>query len=123
MKIVKAEDIFRELERMGLAELLDLELKTLEEIGLRKRIKDEAIWRYCQENGYLLLTGNRTTKDGVRSLEYAIQHLMADTSLPVLTISNLKRVAPDPGYCERCAIRLAEIVMDLETTWEFRVSI
>lgn len=110
----QAESIFRELTRLGFVELLDLELKTLSQVGLRKGIDDEAVWRYCQEQRCLLLTGNRTTKDGVKSLEYTIRHLVMATSLPVLTISNLKRVGPDPVYRERCAIRLAEIVMELE---------
>ena len=110
----QAESIFRELTRLGFVDLLALELKTLSQVGLRKGVDDEAIWRYCQEQRCLLLTGNRTTKDGVKSLEYTIQHLVVATSLPVLTISNLKRVAPDPVYRERCAVRLAEIIMELE---------
>ena len=110
----QAESIFRELTRLGFVDLLGLELKTLSQVGLRKGVDDEAIWRYCQEHRCLLLTGNRTTKDGVKSLEYTIQHLVVPTSLPVLTISNLKRVVPDPMYRERCAVRLAEIIMELE---------
>jgi len=110
----QADLLFRELARLGFVDMLGLELKTLSQVGLRKGIDDEAIWRYCQENHCLLLTGNRTTKDGIKSLEYTIQHLVTATSLPVLTISNLKRIAPDPVYRERCAIGLAEIVMELE---------
>ncbi|MFN8494117.1 MAG: hypothetical protein U0350_41345 [Caldilineaceae bacterium] len=111
----QAELIFQELAQLDLSEMLGLVLKTLPQVGLRKGSGDEAIWRYCQANRCLLVTGNRTTKDGAKSLEYTIQHLITATSLPVLTISNLKRVAPDPVYRERCAIRLAEIVMELET--------
>lgn len=43
----QAESIFRELTRLGFVELLDLELKTLSQVGLRKGVDDEAIWRYC----------------------------------------------------------------------------
>ena len=110
----QAEAIFEVLTRLGFVEMLSLELKTLPEVGLRKGVADETIWRYCQEHQCLLLTGNRTTKDGVKSLEYAIQHLVTPTSLPVLTISNLKRIPHDYDYRERCAIGLAEIILDLE---------
>lgn len=72
------------------------------------------MWRFCQDNGYLLLTGNRTAKDGQRSLEFTVRRLVTDTSLPVITIGDLDRILVDRGYCERCAEQLAEIVMDLE---------
>jgi len=72
------------------------------------------VWRFCQEHGYLLLTGNRTTKDGQQSLELTVRRLITPTSLPVITIGNLQRILSDRKYCERCAERLAEIVLDLE---------
>lgn len=60
------------------------------------------------------LTGNRTTKDGQQSLELTVRRLITPTSLPVITIGNLQRILSDRKYCERCAERLAEIVLDLE---------
>ena len=75
---------------------------------------DETVWRFCQEKGYLLLTGNRSAKDGSISLELTVRRLVTKTSLPVLTIGDLERVLDDRQYCERCAERLAEIVLDLE---------
>jgi hypothetical protein len=39
---------------------------------------------------------------------------LTPTSLPVITIGNLKRVLPDLAYRKLCAARLAEIVYDLE---------
>lgn len=60
------------------------------------------------------MTGNRTTKDGVESLELTVRRLVTSTTLPVLTIGNLNRILYDRNYCERCAERLAEIVMDVE---------
>lgn len=110
----QAEAIFRILTRLGYVELLSLELKTLAQVGLRKGIDDETIWRYCQAHACFLLTGNRTSKDGVKSLEYTIQHLVTPTSIPVLTISNLKRIPRDYAYLERCATGLAEIIIDLD---------
>ena len=105
--------IFRDLKRLGYQDLLEVELRTFESSGLAEGLADKAVWQFCQENGYLLLTGNRTTKDGHRSLEFVIRHLVKPTSLPVLTIGNLERTLTDPDYCERCAERLAVIVADL----------
>lgn len=93
--------------------LVPMKLCWFHEIGLSIKAKDEAVWRLCQEQHYLLLTGNRTTKDGERSLEIAVQRLVMPDSLPVLTIGNLKRVTSDPRYCQACAERLVEIVDEL----------
>lgn len=65
-------------------------------------------------SGYILLTGNRSTKDGDKSLELTIRHLVTPDSLPVLTISNLRRINSDPVYRQRCAEQMAEMVDDIE---------
>ena len=98
-------------------ELAPIKLLWFRDIDLPINAKDETVWRLCQERGYLLLTGNRTNDDKEKSLEFAIRTLLTPTSLPVITIGNLKRVIPDPVYRKQCAERLAEIVYDLE---EFR---
>lgn len=107
------EAIFHVLERLGYRQLLGLELKKFREVDLPYGADDESVWRFCQHNNYLLLTGNRTTKDGHQSLELIVRRLVTPTILPVLTIGNLQRVLSDGSYCERCAERLAEIVYDL----------
>lgn len=107
------EAIFHVLERLGYRKLLALDLRKFQEVGLSYGADDETVWRFCQANGYLLLTGNRTTKDGHQSLELIVRRLVTPTTLPVLTIGNLQRVLSDGYYCERCAERLAEIVYDL----------
>ena len=109
-----AEIIFHALERLEYVDLLGLELKKFKEVGLAINTDDETVWRFCQEKGYLLLTGNRSAKDGSVSLELTVRRLVTEKSLPVLTIGDLERVLSDRKYCERCAERLAEIVMDLE---------
>lgn len=109
-----ATAIFHALARLGYVELLVLELKTFEEVGLFPGSTDEVVWRFCQENQCFLLTGNRTTKDGSQSLELVVRHLVTSTSLPVLTIGDLERVLVDREYCQRCAERLAAIVIDAE---------
>lgn len=95
-------------------DLSPIKLIWFRDIDLPISAKDETVWRLCQERRYLLLTGNRTNEDKEKSLEFAIRTLLTSTSLPVITIGNLKRVIPDHVYREQCAERLAEIVYDLE---------
>lgn len=95
------------------SQLVPVHLKWFRDIKLSTKAKDQEVWQLCQEQGYLLLTGNRTTKDREKSLEFAIQRFVTPDSLPVLTIGNLKRVKADPNYCKACAERLAEIVDEL----------
>lgn len=109
-----ARAIFYAFKRLGYQELLELELKTFDSVGLVEGTADEIVWQFCQDNRYLLLTGNRTTKDGHQSLEMVIRHLITSNSLPVLTIGDLERTLIDMNYCERCAERLAVIVLDLD---------
>ena len=94
-------------------ELLPMQLKWFQQIGLSNNATDEEVWRLCQARGYLLLTGNRTADDGEASLELSVRRLITPDSLPVLTIGNLRRVNADPAYCRACAERLAEIVDEL----------
>lgn len=94
-------------------ELVPMELKRFDDVGLAYTADDRVVWQLCQEQSYLLLTGNRSTKDGIKSLEYQIRDLATPDCLPVLTIGNLKRVLPDIEYRRRCAVRLAEIVDEL----------
>ena len=68
----------------------------------------------CQTNGYLLLTGNRNATDGSRSLEMIMRRLVTADSLPVLTISDVRRVMRDADYIRQCATQLANIVLNVE---------
>jgi hypothetical protein len=110
----QARAIFDVLGWMGYPDWLPIQLRTFADAGLDASADDEPVWRFCQDHGYLLLTGNRSSKAGSRSLERVIRRLVTEQSLPVLTISNLQRVEPDPDYCRRCAECLAEIVLDLD---------
>jgi hypothetical protein len=94
-------------------QLVPMQLKWFRQINLATSASDEAVWQLCQEQGYLLLTGNRTADDRERSLEFTIRRLMKPDSLLVLTIGNLQRVNVDPTYRKACAERLAEIVDEL----------
>jgi hypothetical protein len=110
----QVEAIFFELGWLGYVELLEIGLLTWKQAGLDKGMDDEAIWRFCQDGHCLLITGNQTGSDEEKSLEYVIRQLVIPTSLPVLTIGNLKRVMRDRRYCIACAQRIADIVFELD---------
>lgn len=94
------------------AELLELELALLADVGLSKESSDRDIWRMAQARGMLLLTANRTMT-GSDSLERTMREEGLSGSLPVLTIGSVHRL-DDSAYREACAERLAEIVVDIE---------
>lgn len=110
----QADAIFQSLRHHGLLPLLPIQLLLFGEVDLHPKTGDRQVWQFCQDNGYLLLTGNRTADDGARSLDYVIRTLLKEDSLPVITIGNLNRVMVDPTYCWRCAENLAEIILDLD---------
>ena len=110
----QARAIFRALDAGGYLKLIPLELRFFVDVGLSTDAEDVVVWQHCQDHGFALLTGNRKTSDGERSLESTIRRLSTSNSLPVLTISNLRRVLSDPIYCQACALRLAEVMLDLE---------
>lgn len=110
----QAKAIFDTLHYDGIwLELSPMKLIWFRDVDLPIRAEDEKVWRFCQEQGYLLLTGNRTNHDKAKSLEFTIRALLTPNSLPVITIGNLNRVIPDLVYRKRCAERLAEIIYDL----------
>lgn len=51
--------------------------------------------------------------DGPDSLEQVIREENQENSFPVLTIASADRMG-ERDYCARCALRLVEIVLDLE---------
>lgn len=110
----QARAIFRALDAGGYIKLIPLELRFFVDVGLSTDAEDAIVWQHCQDYGLILLTGNRKTSDGERSLESTIRRLSTSNNLPVLTISNLRRVLIDPVYCRACALRLAEVMLDLE---------
>jgi hypothetical protein len=65
-----------------------------------------------QTRGLLLLTVNRNMREP-DSLEQTIREENTATSLPVITIGSPDRL-DEKSYREACAVRLVEIVLDLE---------
>lgn len=100
------------LTATGWFELIPIQMKNLADMGLPFDSSDREIWRFAQANRMLLLTANRRMKEEY-SLEQTIREENTPTSLPVLTIGNVRRI-PEKTYRERCVERLLEIILDLE---------
>ncbi len=88
-----------------------VEFVTMPEVGLATNSNDREVWRFCQSNSFILLTGNRN-QDDETSLEQTLRTENTATALPVLTIADRQRL-PEADYRERCVETLIAIVFDL----------
>ena len=94
-------------------QILNLRVYTLEGLGLKPDTPDSEIWHACQETGLVLVTGNRNA-EGPDSLENTIRTQSQPSSLPVLTLADPFAVEHDRGYAQRVAIRLMEVLLDID---------
>jgi hypothetical protein len=76
-------------------------------LGLARDSSDAVIWRTCQSEALVLITGNRND-DGPDSLEAVIRRECQPDSLPVITLADPDRVLRDRLYAEKVAERLLE---------------
>ena len=74
---------------------------------------DDQVWQFCQEHGYVLLTGNRNS-DSPDSLEATIRAQSRADSLPVLTIADPGRVIVDRAYADQGAVQVLGFLHDIE---------
>jgi hypothetical protein len=81
--------------------------------GLSYNASDVAIWRTCQREGLVLITGNRND-DGPDSLESAVRDENLPESLPIVTISDPDRLLRDRLYTEKVAERLLEYLFAID---------
>jgi hypothetical protein len=96
----------------GWVDLAQFRFVTFVQVGLTVASSDRMVWQFAQAQGMLLLTGNRNM-DNPNSLEQTIRDSNQATSLPVITVSDLDQMV-EATYRERCATRLAEIVLYLD---------
>jgi hypothetical protein len=92
---------------------LGLSVQSLATLGLSRESPDAVIWRTCQEEELVLITGNRNV-DRPDSLEAVIRRENQPDSLPVVTLANLERLARDRHYAERVAERILDYLMRIE---------
>lgn len=111
----------------GYAELLDMRLRTetwrelrdalgirflhFEQAGLDRTAKDDAVWRYCQERGYYLLTANRNL-ESEDSLEATIRREGTAQSLPLFTFADADRMFQSVAYLDEVVEKLLDFLLD-----------
>jgi hypothetical protein len=92
---------------------LGLSVLSFPAVDLAYDSTDAAIWRTCQREKLVLITGNRND-DGPDSLEAVIRDENQPDSLPVITIANPKRVLQDRLYAEKVAARLLDYLTRID---------
>jgi hypothetical protein len=92
---------------------LGLSVFSFPALGLSYNSPDTVIWRTCQREKLILITGNRND-DGPDSLEAVIRDENQPDSLPVVTISDPDRVLQDRLYAESVAERLLDYLMRID---------
>ncbi len=100
------------LHSAGWHEYRLIEFISMDEAGIAVDARDSEIWRFCQQQGFLLLTANRNLDDD-SSLEQTLRQENTPDSLPVITVSAPQRIV-EPEYRARCIHALIGIVLDLE---------
>jgi hypothetical protein len=92
---------------------LGLSVLSFPALGLALGSSDAVVWRTCQGEGLVLITGNRNRR-GPDSLEAVIQRENQPESLPIVTIANPDRVLEDRRYAEEVAERLLDYLMRID---------
>lgn len=100
-------------EWRGLTTDLDVTFRTFREVGLHPASPDDVVWRFCQAQGYYLLTSNRN-RESDDSLEATIRREGTPISLPVFTLPFLDRVYHSPTFLDRVIEKLLDYVLDAE---------
>jgi hypothetical protein len=94
-------------------EILGVSFTDFESLGLPRDATDRDVWQTCQAADAVLVTGNRS--GGPDSLDQVIHELSGETSLPVLTIADQRRVTRDSAYASMCAQRLLDFLDRIES--------
>jgi hypothetical protein len=92
---------------------LGLSVESFPTVGLSHDSPDTMIWRTCQREQLVLITGNRND-DGPDSLEAVIRDENRPDSLPVFTLANANRILRDRGYAEQVAVRLLDYLTRID---------
>ena len=92
---------------------LAVRVESFTSLSLPVDISDAALWRLCQTQQLILITGNRN-QEGPESLEAMIQTSNIPASLPVLTIGEPQRILNSREYTRRVVERLMEYLIDVE---------
>ena len=110
---ILVETFYGSEEWSGVWSSLGLTCQFFGHVGLDARTPDDVVWQTCQDNGLILITGNRNL-DGPRSPEATIRERLKSDSLPVVTVSKPKSLGLNSGYTAQVGIRLLEYLLDIE---------
>lgn len=86
---------------------------TFGDLELAADATDATAWQACQDNGILLITGNRDARHP-DSLEVTLPERNRPDSLPVLTLANPRRIMRDRTYAEAVVERLFDILIGID---------
>jgi hypothetical protein len=103
----------RLMEGQGLLEILTemgISLVTFPDLGLARATDDRTLWRFCQENHWVLFTDNRNQEDE-NSLNATIEDSWCDGHLPVLTLANKGKFENSESYAAIVARDVAELLV------------
>lgn len=112
-------DLLEARELRGVLESLELRFVTFPDVGLDRRVDDRTLWRYCQDEQWVLFTENRND-DGPDSLQRTLDDSWAAGHLPVLTLSNKGRFENNRNYADRVADDVATVLFGICCDGSFR---
>jgi hypothetical protein len=110
----QAKKLWNTIQDAGWLEWVEIRFITFEELRLPIDSSDRIVWRFAQDRQMVILTANRRMR-GKDSLEETIRAENTVSSFPVITIGNVDKIK-ERTCRERCAVRLIEITIDLEST-------
>jgi hypothetical protein len=102
-----------EPSRVELWNHLALSVESFGSLGLLPTDSDVVIWKRCQVEELVLITGNRN-QEGPESLGKTLATLNAPTALPVITFADAGRFMLDHAYANKAADRCLELLFDIE---------
>jgi hypothetical protein len=105
--------VLRSREWNALWTELGIPVESFAGLGLSPSTSDAVLWHFCQTRQIILLTGNRN-HESPESLEATLQVATTPKSLPVLTISEPRRVINSAEYASRVVAKLIEYLFDIE---------
>jgi hypothetical protein len=82
-------------------------------LGLSPDSPDAEVWRTCQREGLVLITGNRNADDP-DSLELVIRGENQPDCLPVITLADPRRMQRERTYAEKTAERILDYLMRID---------
>lgn len=92
---------------------LDVSFRLFRDVGLDPASPDDMVWRFCQAQGFYLLTSNRN-EESEDSLEATLRREGTPTSLPIMTLPLPDRVYYSPAFLESVVEKLLDYLLDAD---------